>query len=154
MCVSVCLLAKLAAAQTKELIQLHLCGSLDEHGREGSWKSPLVSTLPISQLADLKQEDGHSKAWRRLLASMLGGFAWVSCILSLLVAPIILKTTSSPSITSIFAAFGFFQRVFFVLFAVHLWSCTTHTLNGLSCCSPCSSARNQQINMMPESEVW
>ena len=41
----------------QELIQLHLCGSLDEHGREDSWKSALVSTLPISQLADLKQED-------------------------------------------------------------------------------------------------
>mmetsp|Transcript_21998 Transcript_21998/g.51599 ORF Transcript_21998/g.51599 Transcript_21998/m.51599 type:complete len:695 (-) Transcript_21998:187-2271(-) len=40
-----------------ELIQLHLCGSLDEHGREDSWKSALVSTLPISQLADLKQEE-------------------------------------------------------------------------------------------------
>ena len=46
----------------QELIQLHLCGSFDEHGREDSWKSALVSALPISQLADLKQEDRESMA--------------------------------------------------------------------------------------------
>ena len=47
----------LFSCPAQELIRLHLCGSLDEQGREGSWKSPLVSSLPISRLADLKQED-------------------------------------------------------------------------------------------------
>jgi hypothetical protein len=57
------------AAHFKDLIQLHLIGSVD--AGDGQWSSPVVAALPTSRLGDMQQEEGSQggseQKWTKFL---------------------------------------------------------------------------------------